>query len=63
MILANWPVTLFAIMPINNKLMATDPASAGPESRSMIMRWGSLHAMRTALGLAACLVFLWASLS
>jgi hypothetical protein len=63
LMIANWPVTFFAIMPTNNRLMATDPAAAGPESRAMIERWGSLHAVRTALGLAASLVFLWASLS
>jgi hypothetical protein len=63
LMIANWPVTFFAIMPTNNRLMATDPAAAGPESRAMIRRWGSLHAMRTALGFAASLAFLWASLS
>jgi hypothetical protein len=61
--IANWPVTFFAIMPTNSRLMATDPAAAGPESRAMIERWGSLHAVRTALGFAASLSFLWASLS
>jgi hypothetical protein len=63
LMIANWPVTFFAIMPTNNRLMATDPAAAGPESRAMIERWGSLHAVRTALGFAASLVFLGASLS
>ena len=63
LMIANWPVTFFAIMPTNNRLMATDPAAAGPESRAMIGRWGMLHAIRTALGFAACLAFLWASLS
>ena len=63
LMVANWPVTLFAIMPTNNRLMATDPAAAGPESRAMIERWGSLHAIRTALGFAASLAFVWASLS
>jgi hypothetical protein len=63
LMVANWPVTLFAIMPTNSRLMATDPAAAGPESRAMIERWGLLHAVRTALGLAASLTFLWASLS
>src|SRR3712207_6378219 len=63
LMVANWPVTFFAIMPTNNRLMAIDPAAAGAESRAMIMRWGSLHAVRTALGFAACLAFLWASLA
>ena len=63
LMIANWPVTFFAIMPSNNRLMATDLASAGPEARAMIERWGSLHAVRTALGFTACLAFLWASLA
>jgi hypothetical protein len=63
LMIANWPVTFFVIMPTNNTLMATDPAAAGPESRVMIERWGSLHAVRTTLGFAASLAFLWASLA
>jgi hypothetical protein len=63
LMVANWPVTFFGIMPTNNRLMATDPAAAGPESRAMIRRWGLLHAVRTALGFAATLAFLWAALS
>jgi anthrone oxygenase-like protein len=63
LMIANWPVTFFAIMPANNRLLATDIAAAGPESRAIIERWGSLHAVRTALGFAASLAFLWASLS
>ena len=57
------PVTFIAIIPTNNKLLVVDPVAAGPESRVMIERWGSLHAVRTALGFAASLAFLWASLS
>ena len=63
LMLANWPVTYFAIMPTNNRLMAIEPAQAGPESRAMIETWGSLHLIRTGLGLAASLVFLGASLA
>ena len=62
LLVANWPYTLLAIMPTNNKLMALDPASAGPDSRRLMDKWGRLHAGRTALGLAATLIFLWASL-
>lgn len=61
-LLANWPYTLLVIMPVNNKLMATDPAAARPESRGLIEEWARLHAIRTLLGFAATAVFLWASL-
>lgn len=60
---ANWPVTYFAIMPTNNRLMLIEPALAGPESRAMIESWGMKHSLRTGLGAAASLVFLYASLS
>lgn len=60
LMVANWPVTLFIIMPVNRKLMAVD--QGGPESRRLIVKWGSLHALRTALGFAASVVFVLASL-
>jgi hypothetical protein len=52
---------MVAILPTNNRLLQIDPAEAGPQSRAMIERWGSLHAVRTALGLAAALAFISAS--
>lgn len=58
--IAPWPWTLFAIKPTNDALTATDPESAGPPSRALIVRWGALHAVRTALGALASLSFLWA---
>ena len=51
------------IKPVNDALLATAPEQAGPQSRAMIVRWGTLHAMRTALGALATLGFLWANLS
>jgi hypothetical protein len=62
LLVANWPYTLIAIMPTNNRLMATQVDQAGPESRALIERWGRLHAVRTALGALATATFLWASL-
>jgi uncharacterized membrane protein len=56
-LVANWPYTLFLIRPTNNELMAIDPAGAGPYSRELIHKWSKLHAVRTALGLAATLIF------
>ncbi len=63
LIVANWPYTLLKIMPVNERLMAIDPIEAGPESRKLIKSWARLHSVRAALGCAATLVFLWASLS
>jgi hypothetical protein len=59
--IANWPYTLLVIMPTNNRLMATDPAAARADTRKLIETWAALHAVRTALGFAAVLIFLWAS--
>ena len=60
-LVANWPYTLFAIMPTNRALMATVPATTEPRTRMLIERWATLHAGRTALGCAATVIFLWAS--
>jgi len=62
LMIANWPYTLVAIMPTNNKLMAMPLDQAGPESRTLMESWGRLHAVRTGLGILATVVFLWASL-
>ena len=62
-LVANWPYTLFAIMPTNNQLKAINSANAGSMSRILIERWGKLHAVRSVLGFAATLVFLLASMS
>jgi Anthrone oxygenase len=63
LLIANWPFTLIAIMPTNNRLMATPVDQAGPESRALIERWGRLHAVRTTFGALATAAFLWASLA
>jgi hypothetical protein len=59
-LLANWPYTLVVIAPTNNRLMDTSPETATAETRRMLERWGALHAGRSALGVAATLIFLWA---
>jgi anthrone oxygenase-like protein len=58
LLLANWPFTLAVIMPVNRKLEAAAPGAAGPETRTLLRRWGRLHAVRSALGAAAALVML-----
>jgi hypothetical protein len=62
-LVANWPYTFFAIMPTNNQLKAINSASAGSKSRTLIEQWGRLHTVRSVLGFAATLIFLWASMS
>ena len=61
LILANWPYTLIGIMPTNNRLKAVAESDAGPTSRALLVSWGRLHAVRTVLGLAATLAYLWAA--
>jgi len=58
LMLANWPWTLFAIMPTNKILMATEPSDAGPQTRALLAKWNGLHAVRTALGALATAVFI-----
>jgi len=60
LILSNWPYTLTVIMPTNHKLNATAADKADAASRALIEKWGRLHAGRTALGIAAMAVYLWA---
>ena len=60
LIFANWPYTLVVILPVNKRLEATPPDRANAETRALIETWGRLHAGRSALGLAATLVYLWA---
>ncbi len=60
LILSNWPYTLLGIMPTNDKLKAIAEADAGAQSRAMLLTWGRLHAVRTALGAAATVAYLWA---
>src|SRR5215467_8760325 len=58
LMLANWPWTLFAIMPANKILMTTDPTDAGRASRSFLIKWNKLHTVRTVLGALATLAFI-----
>ena len=55
-IVANWPFTLLAIMPTNHQLQAMPPEGNG-QTRSLLDRWGHLHAVRSALGAGATLVY------
>jgi hypothetical protein len=60
LIFANWPYTLIVILPVNKHLEATPPEAANAATRVLVETWGKLHAGRSALGVAATLVYLWA---
>jgi hypothetical protein len=47
------------IMPTNHKLKAIPTSNAGPKSRALLLLWGKPHAIRTLLGVAATLAYLW----
>src|SRR5262245_36613265 len=63
LILANWPYTLGVVYPVNKRLETTPPGSENAETRGLIETWGKLHAVRSALGLSATMVYLWATLN
>jgi hypothetical protein len=62
LIMANWPYTFLVILPTNEQLNAIADAQAGAASRALIEKWGSLHMVRSGLGAAATLGYLWALL-
>jgi hypothetical protein len=58
LMLANWPWTMFGIMPTNKVLMATELPDAGAHTRALLVKWNNLHAVRTGLGGLAVVAFL-----
>ena len=63
LIIAPWPWTLIVIKPINDALLATELDKAGPPTRALVLKWGTVHAVRTVLGALATVAFFWACLS
>ena len=61
LIFANWPYTLLVILPVNTRIEAEPSEAANDDSRKLIKTWGRLHAGRSALGMAASAVYLWAT--
>jgi hypothetical protein len=60
-ILINWPYTLLMIMPVNHQLEATPIADASVQTKALLIRWGHLHAGRSALSGIATLIYLCAA--
>jgi len=61
--IAPWPWTMLVIKPVNDRLTATAPEQADAKTRALIVKWGGLHAVRTALGAIAAIAFLSALMS
>ena len=60
--IAPWPWTYLAIMPLNKRLLAMKPDTVGPELHPMLEQWEVLHRVRTLLGAAATACLFWAAL-
>lgn len=57
LILANWPYTLIAILPVNKQIEAMNhPVSS--TFRPLLIRWGRLHAGRSLLGTLATISYI-----
>lgn len=52
------PFTAIVVLPTNNRLLAPDRDPASAETRQLLERWGRLHGVRSALSLAASVIFL-----
>jgi hypothetical protein len=61
LVLATWPYTYLAIVPLNNRILALIGADAAHEARKVIHLWGRLELGLTAIGAAALSVFIWAA--
>jgi hypothetical protein len=53
------PFTFIAIMPTNHELLAPGRDLGSSETRALLVRWGELHAVRTALSLVATALCIW----
>lgn len=58
LMLANWPYTVFGILPLNHRLNAIQPDAANAETRAMLEKWNQLHAVRTILSGFALFAYL-----
>ena len=52
------PFTFIAVLPTNNQLLAPGRDLSSAETRSLLEKWGRLHAVRSVLSLLASIVYL-----
>jgi hypothetical protein len=53
------PFTFIVIMPTNHMLLSPGRDLHSPETRALLEKWGTLHAVRTGLSLVATAMFIW----
>jgi len=53
------PFTLLGIMPTNRQLLAPGRDLGSVETRTLLERWGHLHAVRTTLSVLATMLYIW----
>src|SRR5499433_4248447 len=53
------PFTFIVVMPTNHRLLAPDRDLSSIETRQLLQKWAMLHAVRTFLGLAASIIYVW----
>jgi uncharacterized membrane protein len=54
------PFTLLVILPTNHRLLEPGRDRASAETRALLMTWGQLHGVRTALSLLASVLLVYA---
>lgn len=54
----NGPYTIFAMMPLNHRLMEDDVNPDSEQTQSDLHRWGNLHAVRTILNGMVFILFI-----
>jgi uncharacterized membrane protein len=60
-LLAVIPFTLIVIRPTNDQLLDPQRDLASEETRRLLTTWGRLHGVRSALSVAASILFVWAA--
>ena len=58
LIFAVIPFTVIVVLPTNKRLLAPGRDLASAETRHLLEHWGRLHAVRSALSLAASVLFI-----
>lgn len=53
------PFTLLVVKPTNDRLLEPNRDLSSRETRSLLERWGRLHAVRTILALFSLALYLW----